>query len=113
MSRISFKSLVVTAGLGLAAALSAGAANAAPAISAAPAVATMADAHGNVIKVDHRWGHRPRACSADQAANKAARMGFRRTRVDVRRNTIRVSGWRHGFRSSVLFARAPGCPIIR
>ncbi|PYE86551.1 antifreeze protein [Phyllobacterium leguminum] len=115
MSRISLKSLAVTAGLGLAVAFSAGAAaNAAPAVPAAPAVATSG---AKFIQVDHRWGHhgyRPaRACSADHAALKAERMGFRRVSVNVRRDTIRVSGWRKGFRSSVLFARAPGCPVIR
>ncbi|GGA96826.1 hypothetical protein GCM10011491_26440 [Brucella endophytica] len=118
MSRISFKSLIAPAVIGAAIMFSAGAAaNAAP---IAPAVSAMPAAGGHIVQVDHRWDHRPQhyrparnACSAAHAARKAERMGFRRTRVDVRRNTVRVYGVRKGFRSSVTFARAPGCPIVR
>ncbi|MBB2971169.1 antifreeze protein [Mesorhizobium sp. RMAD-H1] len=118
MSRISLKRLVLPAVIGLAAAFSAGApANAAP---IAPAAAVASGIEGNVVRVDHRWGHRPhyrpvvrRACTANQAARKAARMGIRNPRVIVRRNVVRVNGWRHGRPRSVVFARSPGCPIIR
>ncbi|RCS25507.1 antifreeze protein [Phyllobacterium salinisoli] len=116
MSRISLKRLVLPAVIGLAAAFSAGAPASAAAI--APAVSVMSGVQGNVVQVDHRWGHRPGyrpgpACTANQAARKAMRMGFRNPRVVVRRNVVRVNGWRRGFRSSVVFARAPGCPTIR
>jgi len=116
MSRISLKRLVLPAVIGLAAVFSAGAtANAAP---LAPAVSVASGVQGHVVQVDHRWGHhrRPvyrRACTPNQAARKAARMGIRNPRVIVRRNVVRVNGWRHGRPRSVVFARAPGCPIIR
>ncbi|WP_420962662.1 antifreeze protein [Brucella sp. IR073] len=116
MSRISFKSLIVPAVIGAAIMFSGTAANAAP---VTPAVSAMPAAGVHIVQVDHHWGYRPHyrparnACSAVHAARKAERMGFRRTRVDVRRDTVRVYGVRKGFRSSVTFARAPGCPVIR
>lgn len=116
MSHFSLKSLAITAAIGLGVVFSAGAA--ANAASVVPAVSIMSDSGTKLVQVDHRWGHhgyRPmrRACSAAQAARKAERMGFRRVSVMERRDTVRVTGWRKGFRSSVLFARAPGCPVIR
>jgi hypothetical protein len=64
----------------------------------------------------HGWngGHHRRGCSAEQALNKAERIGLRRARVvDVDRYSIEVRGRRHGERRTIEFARAPGCPIIR
>jgi hypothetical protein len=62
----------------------------------------------------HRWNGGRRGCSAQQALNKAERMGFRRARiVDVDRRSIEVRGRKWGERRTVEFARVPGCPIIR
>ncbi|KXF76771.1 hypothetical protein ATN84_12165 [Paramesorhizobium deserti] len=117
MSRISLKRIVLPAVIGLAAVFSAGAsANAAP---LAPAVSVTSGVQGHVVQVDHRYGHRHhrpvvrRACTPNQAARKAARMGIRNPRVVVRRDVVRVNGWRHGRPRSVLFARARGCPVLR
>jgi len=61
---------------------------------------------------DHRWNHR-RGCSAEQALNKAERMGLRRARIaDIDRNSIDVRGRKYGERVRVSFARAPGCPLL-
>ncbi|MCT7374931.1 hypothetical protein [Chelativorans salis] len=61
--------------------------------------------------------HRPRhaaACTPRSAIHKAYRMGLRHARVaDVGRRAIRVSGVRHHRRASIVFARAPHCPVIR
>lgn len=119
MSRISLKMLAVTAALGLGSVIAAGAASAAPVIPA-PAMADVSASASNVVKVDHRYGHRyhggyrpVRACSVNQALNKASRMGIRNPRAVVNRNVVRITGWRYGHRSAVVFARAPGCPVIR
>lgn len=65
-----------------------------------------------------RRGHGPhqaRACSPRQAASKASRMGLRHARVvDVSRRTIRVAGRSHGHRpTSIVFGKAPHCPVLR
>ena len=66
-----------------------------------------------------RYYHRParhvRHCTPGQAVHKAQRMGVRNARV-VRegRNVIRVRGRAYGHgRVTVVFARAPHCPVIR
>lgn len=64
---------------------------------------------------DRRYDDRrsERRCSPDRALDKAERMGVRRARVDfVSKRRIGVIGRRHGDRIEVVFARAPGCPII-
>jgi hypothetical protein len=59
-------------------------------------------------------GYNRRGCSAQQALNKAERMGLRRARVvDVDRRSIEVRGRKWGERRTVEFARVPGCPVIR
>ena len=61
---------------------------------------------------DHRWQHR-RGCSAEQALNKASRMGLHRVRIaDINRSSIDVRGRKYGERVRVSFARAPGCPLL-
>jgi len=73
-----------------------------------------------LVKVDYyrrdyyRPPHRPvPACTPAQAESKANRMGLRNTRVVVNRNVVRVNGWKRDYRTSIVFARAPGCPVIR
>lgn len=65
-----------------------------------------------------RRGHRPhymRECSPRDALGKASRMGLRRARiVDVNRRTIRVAGRSNGHRpATMIFGKAPSCPILR
>ncbi|WP_163267953.1 hypothetical protein [Chelativorans alearense] len=61
--------------------------------------------------------HRPRpvfTCTPRSAVRKAYRMGLSHVRVaEVSRRAIRVSGHRYHRRASILFARAPHCPVIR
>ncbi|MBC2885982.1 antifreeze protein [Ochrobactrum sp. CM-21-5] len=117
MSAISFKSIVVTAALGLAAVVTAGAsANAASPVTV-PAISTSA--HGTIVNVDYR-GHRHsrpvyrgRACSVEGAKMKAHRMGIRNARVAYRGKSVQVRGFRHGRPTGVVFANRRGCPIIR
>lgn len=53
-------------------------------------------------------------CTPERALDKAERLGLRRVRLsDIDRDTIRVSGRRHGERFTVTFARAPSCPVVR
>ncbi len=57
---------------------------------------------------------RAHRCSPRRALNKARRMGVRNAhirRVDHR--VIKVRGRSHGYRVRIVFARAPGCPVIR
>lgn len=62
-----------------------------------------------------RWhGPRHRACSPNQAVSKAGRMGIRHARVHRASNrSITVGGRARGHQVRVVFARAPGCPVIR
>jgi hypothetical protein len=67
-----------------------------------------------------RPGHRPgrgwdrNDCSVREALRKADRMGINRTYVrGENRNTIRIGGRSHGRTVSVVFAKAPNCPVIR
>jgi hypothetical protein len=69
------------------------------------------DRDGRWDRDDRRWEHR-RGCSAEQALDKAERMGLRRARiVDIDRRSIDVRGRKYGERVMVSFARAPGCPV--
>lgn len=64
----------------------------------------------------HKQGPRYfRECSPREAASKASRMGLRNARVaDVSRRTIRVTGRSHGHRpTSIVFGKAPHCPVLR
>ena len=118
MSALSFKSLVVTAAIGLAAVFSAGASANAASPSSAPAFSTSA--HSSLIKIDHRGNrhhgrpaYRGPACSVENAKMKAHRMGIRSARVASRGKSVQVRGIRHGRPTGVVFANARGCPIIR
>lgn len=58
----------------------------------------------------HGWGQR---CSVDRAVNKAYRMGINHPRVRYADyNVIKIKGRASGQRVSILFSRAPGCPVI-
>ncbi|WP_159592801.1 hypothetical protein [Chelativorans xinjiangense] len=61
--------------------------------------------------------HRPRrvfTCTPRSAVRKAYRMGLSHVRVaEVGHRAIRVSGHRYHRRASIVFARAPHCPVIR
>ncbi len=64
----------------------------------------------------HRWGrsgyHRS-YCSSDRALFKARSMGVRDAYVSrAGHRTIKVRGHARGHRVSVVFARAPYCPVI-
>lgn len=124
MSGFSIKAAVVSGLLGLACAFTAGAS----AQAASPVATVAVGSHGAamgapVMQVNHRQGHynnRPQyrpnnrfSCSPRDAASKASRMGIRNTRVSSNRNTIRVSGFRHGRPVTVVFGQARGCPILR
>lgn len=57
------------------------------------------------------WGYR--ACTPARAVSKARHMGVRLARVrGVTRHTIRVSGVRHGHRTTVTFGKARSCPVV-
>lgn len=53
-------------------------------------------------------------CTPHRAVDKARAMGLRRAHVTgVTHRSIRVSGHRWGDWRSIVFARAPHCPVIR
>ncbi|MBB3233546.1 antifreeze protein [Phyllobacterium endophyticum] len=113
MASLSLKLLAVGAAISIGAIIGANTSFAAPAI-ASPVIVQHGISSAPLVDVQYRYGHRPyRACTPGQAANKASRLGIRNPRVVVRRNVVRVSGWKRGLRTSVVFARAPGCPIVR
>ncbi len=118
MASLSLKLLAVGAAISIGAILGANTSYAAP-VAAAPAVVELGAAAAPLVQVEYRRGYyrppyRPiAACTPGQAASKANRMGIRNARVIVNRNVVRVAGWKRGLRTSVVFARAPGCPFIR
>lgn len=60
---------------------------------------------------DWRDDRRP-SCSPWRAEDKARNMGLRRARVvDVNGHRIVVQGHKWGDRQTVIFSRAPGCPV--
>ena len=65
----------------------------------------------------HHYHKRPvhrAACTPRNALNKAHRMGVNRPFVrNANRNVIRVGGHSRGHRVNLVFARAPGCPVLR
>ena len=92
------------------------------ALAGAPAEANAAPGFGIEIRYGH--GHRPghwhgpsrhrHACTTNQALNKAHRMGIRHARVQrADRRVISVGGRSRGHHVRIIFARAPGCPVIR
>lgn len=84
---------------------------------AAPATPVAKMQSGLVVDVqfrDHRRHGRPAACTPQRAVSKAWRIGINRPVVrNANRNVIRVAGFSRGKRVNVVFARAPGCPVIR
>lgn len=64
---------------------------------------------------DRDWRrHARRSCTPGEALYKAQSLGLRRAWVaDVSRRRIKIRGHRDGFRTTIAFARAPHCPIIR
>lgn len=123
MSGFSIKAAVVSGLIGLACTFTAGASAQAASPVAAVAMSGQGSAMGApMMQVNHRNDHynRPQyrpnnrfACSPREATSKASRMGIRSTRVSSNRNTIRVSGFRHGRPATVVFGKARGCPILR
>jgi len=66
---------------------------------------------------DRHWDrggrHWDRGCSAGEAVRKAERMGIRRAHVrGENRNVIRVAGRARGHHVTVVFAKAPRCPVV-
>ncbi|WP_265517134.1 hypothetical protein [Nitratireductor luteus] len=58
--------------------------------------------------------YREASCTPRRALHKAERMGLRHARITrVNHRAIRVTGRQHRDRVSVVFARAPHCPVIR
>lgn len=111
MAHLSFKALIVTIAIGVGAIAGVNASSAAP-TTASPMIAEPGSAP--LIAVDSRHGnYRPAACSSGQAVSKANRMGIRNARAVANRNSVRVTGWKRNQRTVVVFARAPGCPILR
>lgn len=124
MSGFSIKAVVVSGLIGLASTFAAGISAQAATPLASVAISGHGAAQGApVMQVNHRHGHynnrphyRPNnrfACTPREANSKAARMGIRSTRVTTNRSTIRVSGFRHGRPTTVVFGKARGCPILR
>lgn len=80
------------------------------------------DRHGDwsfgITIGDPYWDPHPvrpimRGCSVERASMKARHMGIRHQRITKTDWTIKVRGIRHGHPARVVFAREPGCPVIR
>jgi hypothetical protein len=54
-----------------------------------------------------------RGCTVERASMKARHMGIRNQRIIRDEWSIKVRGTRHGHPARVIFAREPGCPVIR
>ena len=121
MSALSFKSIMITAALGLATVLAAAASANATSPASLPAVSQT----DNALLVDvqyrpgdrrhhgHWHGHRGRACSVQAARMKASRMGIRNARIAHRGRIVEARGMRHGRPARIAFANVPGCPVLR
>jgi hypothetical protein len=117
MASLSLKLLAVGAAISIGAILGANTSFATP-VAAAPMAVELGTTTAPLVQVDYRYGHyrppyRPAACTPGQAVSKASRLGIRNPRVSANRNVVRVAGWKRGLHTAVVFARAPGCPIIR
>jgi hypothetical protein len=89
-----------------------GAFTAAPASAQTSGLVIGISSHDIAYGYGHNW--RRHACTPREAVARASRTGIRNARVrSVRRNTIDVSGFRHGRHVNVTFSKAPGCPTIR
>ncbi|TDH34313.1 hypothetical protein E2A64_16725 [Pseudohoeflea suaedae] len=102
-----FKSAVLAVSLA-----AAGLAATAPAASAASASFSVVIAGNNGVYVGHanRYGY---VCAPGLALKKARHLGIRNARiVDADRRTVKVRGFRNGFRSGAVFANDRGCPVI-
>lgn len=53
-----------------------------------------------------------RVCTVERASQKARAMGIRHQTIIKYPDVIKVKGRADGHRVQVLFARAPGCPVV-
>ncbi|MBN8951405.1 MULTISPECIES: hypothetical protein [unclassified Rhizobium] len=83
------------------------------AISATAVTASANDFHPGVQQA--RYDHpRGRACSPGFAVQKARDMGLRRARIDnITPRRVVVEGFGRRGPDRIVFANAPGCPLIR
>ena len=82
-------------------------------ISATTVTASANDFHPGIqqVRYDH---HRGRACSPVLAVRKAREMGLRHAHIDnITPRRVVVEGFGRRGHDRVVFANAPGCPLIR
>lgn len=76
-------------------------------------VEVYGDGDGDNGRWAQRGGWMSNRCTPERALRKAERFGLRRTHVtDVDRRTIEVTGRKHREWVTIVFARAPHCPIL-
>lgn len=85
------------------------------AMSATVVTASANDFHPGIEQARYDHGHgRGRMCSPRLAVEKARDMGLRRARIDnVTPRRVVVEGFGRRGPDRVVFANAPGCPLIR
>lgn len=82
------------------------------AMSATTVTASANDFHPGIQQA--RYDPRGRMCSPRLAVEKARDMGLRRARIDnVTPRRVVVEGFGRRGPDRVVFANAPGCPLIR
>jgi hypothetical protein len=82
-----------------------------------PRAGVIIDEGRSYHRGDRHWDrggrHWDRGCSVGEALRKADRMGINRAYLrGENRNVIRVGGRSRGHRVTVVFAKAPRCPVI-
>lgn len=82
--------------------------------SSGPRAGASVNHGGRYHARQHRQRHvAARSCTPRHAVRKAQRLGIQRARVvGADRRIIRVSGRKHHRPVSMVFARAPRCPVI-